>query len=288
MKIEGEVLTQNYERYYQNREMKGEDVEVKTDTDIGVSITLSSQVDKNKVIQGNLSNLGFYTGQIDGNMNSSDSKNAIKNYQKTYGLTETGTMTNQTIGSLSSVYTAYKKILDSEELKSIASRSDCSYDNTQKQNFARTYVFLRYGLGLDAKQTAGVMGNINVESHFSTDNAEDKYYPGIHDKSYTYNISDGIGYGLCQWTHKDRKAGLQNMADSMGVGVKSISAQLAYLRYEVTNNKTYKSAMDEVKKTTTVEAACSTFRSKFEGPSVTNEAEREEAANAIYSAFKNI
>ena len=69
--------------------------------------------------------------------------------------------------------------------------------------------------GMTAAGALGTMGNMRGESAMRSDNAQDS--SGVDDAQYTAAVDTGnpeflerfcrdqIGYGLCQWTHPDRK-----------------------------------------------------------------------------------
>ena len=69
-----------------------------------------------------------------------------------------------------------------------------------------------------------------------TKNVKNSYVPGpqkLRDTDYYYSSTDGAGYGIMQWTRADRKAGLMNMAYSMGSSVSDLNVQFAYMKSEV-------------------------------------------------------
>ena len=80
------------------------------------------------------------------------------------------------------------------------------------------YKYLREG-GLSHNGACAMMGNMYCESLLKSDNVQDGF--GYTDDAYTYQVdkkiitkakfvSDGIGYGLCQWTYWSRKEELWN------------------------------------------------------------------------------
>ena len=162
--------------------------------------------------------------------------------------------------------------------------------------------------GYSKAATAGVLGNINMESGFRTNNLEDAYeIGGSHslgytDKSYTdavnsgaYSrqsfISDhvnkdcGAGYGLLQWTWGTRKAALYDLAKNSGRGIDDINVQVQYLLKELSGIK-----QDSVWRTTddpkeAAEVLCKGFVNP--GASASNLATRAQYAQKYYDQFKD-
>ena len=81
------------------------------------------------------------------------------------------------------------------------------------------YAALR-AAGMTAAGACGMMGNMAKESAMHSNNLQDSYNSmfKLSDEQYTaladagkptyngkYFVNDEAGYGLCQWTHKDRK-----------------------------------------------------------------------------------
>lgn len=155
----------------------------------------------NKQVQSSLSALGFYNGPINGDLSTSLSKKAVKNFQKVYGLSANGSMNSSTLNRLKEINTMYNKVATSKELKNLA--SGLYLDSVEKKNLARVWTFLRAGMGFTKNQAAGICGNLHGESRFATDNAQKLVsgkYSKDHDSDYSFSVSDGIGYGLEQWT----------------------------------------------------------------------------------------
>ena len=114
--------------------------------------------------------------------------------------------------------------------------------------------------GYGEVQTAGVLGNINVESDFIVNNMENAYEEGgtkankpldengnfYNDQTYTdavnsgkYTrtrfINDAVGYGLLQWTYVDRKAGLYDLAKNSGRDIDDLNLQMEWILKELNN-----------------------------------------------------
>ena len=205
----------------------------------------------NKQVQSSLSALGFYNGPINGDLSTSLSKKAVKNFQKVYGLSANGSMNSSTRNRLKEINTMYNKVATSKELTALASRSKLNLDSSEKKNLARVWTFLRAGMGFTKNQAAGICGNLCGESHFATDNAQNGKYPGDHNANYNFKVKDWVGYGLEQWTHPDVKKTLKETADEMGLAVSD------------------------------------TFHDEIERPEIKEYAERRKSSKKIYDALKN-
>lgn len=264
-------------------------------TEAGVSI---DKLANDYQVQNALHSLGFYSGPTDGNLKSDLCRKAIKNFQKVYGLYESETMNGATKTKLNKAYTMKSKIAKSNVAKEIDKAFDnYTMDYIQRDTFANTWVFLRVGMGLTVKQTAGVCGNIMNESVFSADNAQDELevngvtitYPGVHNKNdYSYQVKDGVGYGLIQWTFSSRKKGLQQKAKDMELKVSNLNVQLAFFREEMLHSSVYKEKWKEVKKAKTVKDASDAFLRGIENPREKNYAERRVYGRTIYNKIKGI
>ena len=69
----------------------------------------------NQQVQSSLSALGFYNGPINGDLSTSLSKKAVKNFQKVYGLSANGSMNSSTLNRLKEINTMYNKVATSKE-----------------------------------------------------------------------------------------------------------------------------------------------------------------------------
>ncbi|MDE6312438.1 MAG: peptidoglycan-binding protein [Lachnospiraceae bacterium] len=259
-------------------------------TQAGISV---DRLAHNYQIQNALHSLGFYSGPTDGRLGTDLSKKAIKNFQTVYGLFESGEMNGATKTKLSKAYTMKCLIASSTAAKEIDRAFDrYTLDYTQRDTFANTWVFLRVGMELTVKQTAGVCGNIMNESVFSADNLQDNYTDrstlGAHNKDYKYKTNDGKGYGLLQWTFADRKKRLQKKAKNMGLSVSNLNAQLAFFREEMLTGSDFKDAWQDIKSATTVKEASDIFLKRIENPRYKNYAERRKYGRTIYKIMKNL
>lgn len=238
--------------------------------------------------QNNLKILGFYSGSVatDGNMKSSESIKAIRNFQTVYGLSVTGVWNNATADKLTSAINTYNEVYSSSGSSTVAQIKNGYSDYNEpllKNNISKIWSFLKVGMGLDDVHASAVMGNIMEESGGSSTNAQDTDGDEhLFDNSYTYNCYDNRGYGIIQWTYYSRKEGLQNTASSMGLSVSDINAQMAYFREEAEGD--YNSAWNSFLLTNTIDGATNTFREYFE-QTPNGADERREFANIVYNTL---
>ena len=119
--------------------------------------------------------------------------------------------------------------------------------------------------GLTVSQSAGIAGNIAVESGFNPTAIGD----------------NGTSYGLAQW-HLDRWENLKQWCSKNGYEPSSISGQLEFLWWELQNYES--SALSDLKQQTNPSAAAESFASKFERPSYVSPIRAKNAEN-FYNDF---
>lgn len=95
-------------------------------------------------------------------------------------------------------------------------------------------------LGMTPAGAAGCCANVAHESAYKANNVEDR--SGISDETYTRNVDNGsyqnfpgdaFGYGLCQWTSRDRKTALLSYAKGKGVSIGDPDMQMQFLAREM-------------------------------------------------------
>lgn len=90
----------------------------------------------------------------------------------------------------------------------------------------------------------GLMGNIRDESGGNPRNLQNSYEKklGYTDDSYTEAVDSGryknfiwdaAGYGLAQWTYRDRKKGLLNFARNNGQSIGNLDMQMEFMYMEL-------------------------------------------------------
>lgn len=244
---------------------------------------------ENRQFQNNLKILGFYSSSVatDGNLGSQESIRAIKNFQRVYGLPINGGSNDQTRTKLNEVLNFYNNTLNNSNLSTVAQIVNGYSDYNEsivKADIAKTWTFLRVGMGLTSKQASGIMGNIMHESGASPTNAQDSKISGaskLRDTFYVYSTTDDVAYGIIQWKNSSRKQGLLDMANIMGRSVGDSNVQFAYLRKELETS--CNSAFRKITGADNVENAARVFCSEVEITAWNDQ--RLDKANTIYSAL---
>lgn len=101
-------------------------------------------------------------------------------------------------------------------------------------------------LGMTPAGAAGATANILAESAGRPNNVEDR--SGIDDARYTAMVDNGTypnfttdayGYGLCQWTSRNRKKDLLDYAKGHGVSIGDSAIQFQFLAREMRSSYSY-------------------------------------------------
>ena len=196
-------------------------------------------------------------------------------------------MVQDKLKAATSCYRAVASKSDLGTITSMVSGYSDFKESEIRDYFAKTWAFFRVGMGLTVRQASGVLGNIMAESGCVPDNAQDTgTNKKLHDKDYKFNVSDGRGYGLIQWTIKERKQLLKDTSSQMGLSVNDINAQFACFRKETERDDLTKSAWNKLKKTDLIDGATGIFLNEIEMPGNRNFSERYEKATTIYSVMK--
>ena len=107
--------------------------------------------------------------------------------------------------------------------------------------------------GYNQSQIAGIMGNLHGESGFDNTVNEDHVQK-------EFDVNDGVGVGIAQWTYPKRKQDLLNYANSKGTSVYDLETQLEFLDQEI--DPDLKARMANA----TVEEAVKMFLYEYENP----------------------
>lgn len=160
------------------------------------------------------------------------------------------------------------------------------------------YDALRRG-GLSPAGACGMMGNMDAESgmisyrvqgdykapyDFSLTYTYDVDAGNIIEHDFIYNGPNGGGYGLCQWTSWDRKAGLYKMAKVKEVSIGDESMQCAFCLHEL---RSYKDLYSFLCTTDNLAKAAERVCAEFERPKYNNFADRINSAQRFYNLFAN-
>lgn len=127
---------------------------------------------------------------------------------------------------------------------------------------------------------AGLMGNINAESAFKSNNlqqtyekklgySDTTYTTAVDNGSYTNFVKDSAGYGLAQWTFWSRKEQLLNFAKSKKISIGDFDMQLEFLVKEI---KSYKQVDTLLRTAKSVREASDIVLHSYEAPADQSEA----------------
>ncbi|MBQ8379674.1 MAG: C40 family peptidase [Clostridia bacterium] len=211
--------------------------------------------------------------------------------------------------SLSSSYTETKKyslsyMSDEKEKNKNISRiewvqdfgrlveGDSTSSLTGSDNLEKIWNYLK-GKGCSDIATAAIIGNIGVESantfsgtivqnHISD---VDTFY-----QSYNYNIRDGLGVGICQWTYYTRKQYLLDLAIQANTDWYDLGIQLDCLWNEINglngaSRQMGNSSMEVLNSMTDIAAATELFCDSFERPGVPHLDSRINYATSAYNLY---
>lgn len=145
---------------------------------------------------------------------------------------------------------------------------------------------------------AAIMGNLYFESHWLTTELENgvELPKGLTEENYTMAVDlgdypeftkDGIGYGMAQWTDKNRKAGLLKFAHEQEKSIGDLELQLQYIGQELEKfNMLYR-----LSHTNDVQFLSDYVLKNYENPGFQDESVRQERAMMsldIYSRFTSV
>ena len=146
---------------------------------------------------------------------------------------------------------------------------------------------------------AGLMGNLCAESGLKPDNLQNSYEKllGMTDAEYTaavdsgrYSeeqfVSDGAGYGLPQFTARERKQGLFDFSRLKGTSIGDLQMQLEYIWTEL--SRSYKGVLDVLFSAKSVREASDAVMTKYEIPadqSEDNKANRAELGQMYFDRY---
>lgn len=115
---------------------------------------------------------------------------------------------------------------------------------TDKQQKAMYIARQLLDAGLTLSGAAGVIANIDAESAFKPNNVQDTFERGLcmNDEQYTAAVdngtytrftTDGAGYGIAQWTARDRKENMLKFHRKRGASIGDFKTQVAWLCAEL-------------------------------------------------------
>jgi hypothetical protein len=144
--------------------------------------------------------------------------------------------------------------------------------------------------GFNEYAVAGFMGNFFAESDLRSNNLQDKKEGIYDDTSYTtavdggsYNdfANDGAGYGLAQWSARERKEGLLEAKENAETSISDLEMQLYFVLKELNDSK-YKSLKDELQTASSVQEASDIVLTDYEKFSQSDSVKSERASYGQY------
>lgn len=139
---------------------------------------------------------------------------------------------------------------------------------------------------------AGLMGNIQAESGFNPKNMQNSFEKklGFTDDTYTAAVdsgaygnfaTDGVGFGICQWTYRTRKEALLKSKGNRSIG--DLEMQLDFLWHELSIN--YRLVLERLKTAFSVREASDIVLTKFERPANQSESVKVKRAGMGQEIF---
>jgi murein L,D-transpeptidase YcbB/YkuD len=142
--------------------------------------------------------------------------------------------------------------------------------------------------GMTLEGACGLWGNIMAESGGKSNIAQrgmtklsDDEYTAAADNGTINFAYDAVGYGLCQWTYKTRKANLLAFAKSQGKSVGDHQMQLAFAVKELQLD--YPNVWSCLTSTKDISTAARRVCTEYERPAVNNITVRANYALAAYN-----
>ena len=155
--------------------------------------------------------------------------------------------------------------------------------------------------GMTAAGACGLMGNMARESVMHSNNLQDSYNSlfKLTDEQYTtlvdagkatYNgktfANDQAGYGLCQWTHPDRKSKLLAFAKAECASIADEAMQVRYAIHELQTD--FPAVWKILCSTHSVSEAADVVCRRYEMPAVNNVEARTDSARAFLNKFAGV
>lgn len=142
-------------------------------------------------------------------------------------------------GAASMLGTAIKGLVKMSPAGRIAGMLFSSDDEDERSN---TIMAELVKDGMSKEGASGLIGNLKAESGLDSTRAQDEYGDNIGNYLKKIErgeitrdsfINDGVGFGLAQWTDRDRKAKLWDYAADRGVSIGDMGVQIEFLLNEL-------------------------------------------------------
>ena len=142
------------------------------------------------------------------------------------------------------------------------------------------------------ESACAMLGNMQCESGLKANIAQrgmtsltDAQYTKLFDANPERCISDGVGYGLCQWTYPQRKRNLRQFARNWGVSVGAEDMQTAFVIEEMRTE--YAALWEYICETDDLYTAAARICKEYERPAVNNVQARFDATQKFSAEFQN-
>lgn len=146
--------------------------------------------------------------------------------------------------------------------------------------------------GMTHEGACAMLGNMQCESGLKANIAQrgmtsltDAQYTKLFDANPERCISDGVGYGLCQWTYPQRKRNLRQFARNWGVSVGAEDMQTAFAVEELKTE--YAALWEYLCETDDLYTAATRICKEYERPAVNNVQARFDAAQKFSAELQN-
>ncbi len=182
----------------------------------------------------------------------------LRNFCRLYNVKFSSDNMGEVVGKLKEVDDMYHQVVGKVKNNMINNED---IKGKRVESFGKMWTFFKLGMGVSDKVAAALMGNSFAESRLN----EGQVQSTAKDQdNYQYQLSDGIGYGLFQWTYPSRKNSLIEIARSMNMGINNINTQLETLKNEVLYSNDHKDMWIEMNNVDDCNTATKIFFDVFE------------------------
>ena len=245
---------------------------------------VSSSLTKLSTVKSQLAELDFYDQNgkekidpldITGKNITNNYVEGLRNFSRLYNVEFSSENIDKVLGKLKQVNDMYHQVADKVVWKMINNETVVPEQN---KSFGKMWTFFKLGMGVSDKIAAALMGNSFAESRLNEGQVQST---AKDPDNYQYQLNDGIGYGLFQWTFPSRKNSLIEIAKSMNMGINNINAQLETLKNEVLYSNDHKDMWIKMNNVDDCNTATKIFFDVFELVRDNTLGNRINAANSI-------
>lgn len=228
---------------------------------------VGSSLTKLSTVKSQLAELDFYDQNgkekidpldITGKNITNNYVEGLRNFSRLYNVEFSSENIDKVLGKLKQVNDMYHQVVDKVVEKEVDSEK---LKESREKTFGKMWTFFKLGMGVSDKVAAALMGNSFAESRLNEGQVQST---AKDPANYQYQLNDGIGYGLFQWTYPSRKNSLIEIAKSMNMGINNINAQLETLKNEVLYSNDHKDMWIEMNNVDDCNTATKIFFDVFE------------------------